>query len=71
VTAVEIVDEIKRLPSAEQAKVARMVGELRRPLTGAELTALGEKLAAETDPERKRILREELVAGFYGDQGNA
>jgi hypothetical protein len=71
VTAVEIINEIKRLPPAEQARVARLVGELNRSLTGEELSGLAEKLAGETDPTQARILKEQIAAGFYGDERNA
>jgi len=71
VTALEIIDEIKRLPPAEQARVARLVGELSRSLTGEELSSLAENLAGESDPARARALKEEIAAGFYGNERNA
>ena len=71
VTAVEIMNEIKRLPPAEQARVARLVGELNRSLTGEELSGLAGKLAGESDPAQARALKEQIAAGFYGDERNA
>ena len=63
----DIINEIKRLPPAEQARVARLVSELNRPLTGEELTELAGKLAAESDPARAGALKEQIATGFYGD----
>ena len=71
VTAVEIIDEIKRLPPAEQARVAQLLGELHRPLTGEELNGLAKNLADESDPEKVRALKEQIAAGFYGEERNA
>ena len=65
VTAAEIIDEIKRLPPAEQARVARLVGELNRSLTREELSGLAEKLAGESDPTQTQTLKEQIAAGFY------
>ena len=67
-TAAEIIDEIKRLPPAEQAQVARLFRELNRPLTGEELGSLAAKLEGESDPARAQALKEKIVAGFYGDE---
>jgi hypothetical protein len=70
-TAVEIINEIKRLPPAERARVARMFGELNRPLSGKELGDLAGMLAGESDPDRARALKEQITAGFYGGERNA
>lgn len=67
----EIINEIRRMPPAEQAQVARLIGELRRPLTADELNGLAEKLAGESDPAKAGALKEQIVAGFYGDERNA
>jgi hypothetical protein len=71
VTATEIIDEIKRLPPAEQAQVALLVSELKRTLTGKELAALAGKLAGENDPTKVQALKEQIMAGFYGEQQDA
>jgi hypothetical protein len=65
VTAAEIINEIKRLPPAEQARVARSVREFNRPLTGEELSDLAGKLAGESDPANARALKERITAGFF------
>jgi hypothetical protein len=66
VTAAEIINEIKRLPPAEQAQVVGLVVELNRSLTGVELSGLAGKLAGENDPTRARALKEQIAAGFFG-----
>lgn len=65
-TALEIMDEIKRLPPAEQARVARLIGEMNRTLSAEELNGLAERLAGESDPDRARVLKEQMATGFYG-----
>jgi hypothetical protein len=70
-TAVEIINEIKQLPPAEQARVAHMVGQMNRKLTGDELGELAAQLAGETDDAKARALQERIVAGFYGEELNA
>lgn len=70
-TALEIIDEIKRLPPAEQARVARLVGEMNRALSAEELNDVAERLAGESDPDRARVLKEQIATGFYGSGRNA
>jgi hypothetical protein len=67
----EIIDEIKRLPPDEQARVARLLGELNRPLSGEELGGLAAKMVDESDPDQVKALKEQIVAGFYGGERNA
>jgi hypothetical protein len=67
-TASEILDEIKRLPPAEQAEVVRLVGDLAVPMTGEELGGLATKLVAEHDPEKAKALKDQIIAGFYGEK---
>jgi hypothetical protein len=69
-TAVEIINEIKRLPPAEQAHVARWVGENRR-MTPEELGELAGMLAGESDPAKAKALKERLTVGFYGGEEHA
>jgi len=69
----EIIEEIKHLPSAEQARVARFVRGLDagRAWTPEELSAAAERLAGETDSEKANRLKEEITTGFYGGRTSA
>ncbi len=67
-TAVEVIEEFKRLPKNEQAKVlefTRQVEESRR-LSPEELGALARRLAETPDSAEAARLQEKLVRGFYG-----
>lgn len=67
-TAVEIIEEIKRLPPAEQSAVvefARHVGE-SRPLSPEELGHLARRMVEAKDPMEADRLQQEIVRGFYG-----
>jgi hypothetical protein len=72
-TASQIIDEIGNLPPEEQAKVVRFAYQLdaERQLTGAELSALAERMVASTDPAQIAMLRDEIVRGFYGGMPHA
>lgn len=72
-TASQIISEIEVLPPEEQAKVVRFAYRLdaERRLTGAELSALAERMIASTDPVQAAMLREEIARGFYGGKPNA
>ena len=70
--AVEIIEEIKRLPKVEQNRViefARNPGN--RMLTGEELGALAKRMVDAKDPVEADCLNEEIVRGFYGDEPHA
>ena len=69
-TATEIIHEIDSLPPAELAEVVRYTKELdkRRPLSGAELTELAQRMVDATDPAEADRLQEALVKGFYGEE---
>ena len=72
-TAVEIIEEIKRLPREEQTRViefARTVGE-SRPLSPEELGQLTKRMVESEDPAEADRLKEEIVRGFYGSQPRA
>lgn len=72
-TAVEIIEEIKRLPKAEQSKVlefARQVIE-NRMLSPEELGVLAAQLAETSDPDEAQRIEEKLVRGFYGPERDA
>jgi hypothetical protein len=67
-TAVEIIEEIKRLPRAEQNRVidyVRKAGEVR-PLTPDELGELAKEMVETKDPAEADGLQAEIVRGFYG-----
>jgi hypothetical protein len=72
-TAVEIIEEIKRLPLAEQNRVidfARKSGKIR-PLTPDELGNMAKAMVEAKDPAEGDRLQAELVRGFYGGPGDA
>ncbi|MGD1083431.1 MAG: hypothetical protein ABSA47_01625 [Verrucomicrobiota bacterium] len=72
-TAVEIIDEIKRLPRVEQNRVIEFVrnaGEIRL-LTPGELGELAKEMVEEKDPLEADRLQSEIVRGFYGGQADA
>ncbi len=67
-TAVQIIEEIKRLPREEQTRViefARKVGE-NRPLTPEELGQLAKRMVEAKDPAEADRLQEQIERGFYG-----
>ena len=67
-TASDIIEEIKRLSPEEQAGVIRFAYRLdaERKLSGAELSALAERMTQTSDPAEALLLREEITRGFYG-----
>lgn len=72
-TAVEIIEEIKRLPQDEQTRViefARQTGESRQ-ITPEELGQLAKRMVEAKDSKEADRLQEEIVRGFYGDQSHA
>jgi len=72
-TAVEIIEEIKRLPRDEQTRViefARLVGE-NHQLSPEELGRLAEQMVEAKDPAEANRLQEEIVRGFYGGKPHA
>jgi hypothetical protein len=72
-TAVEIIEEIKRLPRAEQNRVidfVRKAGEVR-PLTPGELGELAKEMVEAKDPSQADRLQAEIVRGFYGARADA
>jgi hypothetical protein len=72
-TAVEIIEEIKRLPLAEQRRVmdfVRKTGEVR-PLSPEELGDLAKEMVETEDPAEVKRLQAEIVRGFYGGPGNS
>jgi len=72
-TAVEIIEEIMRLPKDQQNKVvefARTVGENRR-LTPEELGQLAKRMVETPDSAEADRLQQEIMRGFYGGQSHA
>jgi len=72
-TSAEIIEEIKRLPRAEQNQVidfVRKAGEVRR-LTPEELGELARRMVEAKDPGEADRLQAEIVRGFYGRQADA
>jgi len=72
-TAVEIIQEIKRLPQDEQNRViefARRAGE-NRSLSPEELGSLAKQMTETQDPAEADRLKEDIVRGFYGSQPHA
>ena len=72
-TAVEIIEEIKRLPKEEQTRViefARQAGETRS-LSPEQLGQLAKRMVEAQDPAEADRLQQEIVNGFYGGQSRA
>ena len=72
-TAVEIIEEIKRLPRDEQSRViefARRAGEDRQ-LSPEDLGQLARRMVETKDPAEADRLQEDIVRGFYGGQSHA
>jgi len=72
-TSVEIIEEIKRLPRAEQNRVidfVRQAGAVR-PLTPDELGQLAKEMAEAKDPAEADRLQAEIIRGFYGGRVDA
>lgn len=69
-TATQLIHEMDCLPPAELAKVVRHARELDkcRPLSGAELTELAQRMVDARDPAEADRLQEELTKGFYGEE---
>ena len=68
-TATDIIEEIKRLPSKERAEV--LIALLRsqttkRQLSPDELVALADQMVATKDPEEADRLEKQILTGFYG-----
>jgi hypothetical protein len=72
-TAVEIIDEIKRLPRAEQNRVidfVRKAGE-GHPLRPDELGEVAKEMVETKDPAEADRLQAKIVRGFYGGPADA
>jgi hypothetical protein len=69
-TAAAIIDEIKQLPPVDQEQIAEFVRTLKtpRPWSGAKLTEYERRMVETDDPVEAQRLKEQIVAGFYGDE---
>ncbi len=67
-TGVEVIEEIKRLPKSEQAKVLALAREAaqNQRLTPTDLGELTRQMVETTDPAEAERLKHEIVRGFYG-----
>jgi hypothetical protein len=72
-TAAAIIEEIKHLPPAEQEQVVEFVQSLetRRPWSGEKLTEYEKRMVETKDPAEAQRLKEQIVAGFFGDASDA
>lgn len=72
-TAVEIIEEIKRLPPAEQNRVIEFARHAResRPFSPEEMGRLAKQMVETNDHAEADRLQEEIVRGFYGGQSHA
>ena len=68
-----IIDEIKLLPRDEQDQVVEFVQTLgkQRPWSGAKLTEYATRMVETNDPAEAKRLKEQIIAGFYGDEYDA
>ena len=71
--AAAIIDEIKHLspPEQEQAVEFARTLETRRPWSGKKLTEYEKKMVETNDPVEAQRLKEQIIAGFYGDESDA
>ncbi|MCX6981221.1 MAG: hypothetical protein NTV08_10780 [Verrucomicrobia bacterium] len=71
--AAAIIDEIRHLPPPEQKQVVEFVQTLamRHPWSGEKLTEYEKKMVETHDPAEAQRLKEQIVAGFFGDGPDA
>ena len=72
-TAVEIVEEISRLPEGERELVRQIAGERLEPgqLPSLQLAALVQQMIDAKDSAESKCLEDQIVRGFYGDRPHA
>ena len=72
-SAIDVIEEIKHLSSAEQSRVIQFAYELarERQLSGDKLGELTRRMVEAKDPAEADRLQEEIVRGFYGDEPHA
>ena len=68
-TAIQIIEEIERLPSKEKVEILTALlrsQTSKRQLSPDELVALADQMVATKNPEEADRLEKEILAGFYG-----
>ena len=67
-TAAQIIEEIKHLPSGERSEAESFIrnDDSAARLTPAELGDLAKQLGECVDPKQADQLEDQIVAGFYG-----
>jgi hypothetical protein len=65
-TAVEIIEEIRRLPKEEQTRVIEFARQAGLPLSPEELGQLAKQMVETQAPAEADRLQQEIVRGFYG-----
>ena len=70
-SALEIIEQIQRLPEAEQEKVKRFARLNLEPgqLSGEQIGALARRMVETNDPKEADRLEREIIRGFYGHAG--
>lgn len=68
-----IIDEIKNLSPGEQKRVVEFVHHLKKPhpWSGEKLSEYEKRMVETSDPAEAQRLKEQIVAGFFGDKPNA
>ncbi len=71
-TAIEIIEEIKRLPNAEKAKLVEFIRHVGEDfsLSPEELGHLAKRMVEAPDTEEADRVQEEIVRGFYGHESS-
>jgi hypothetical protein len=72
-TALQIIEEIRRLPHEERIKVIRFARENLEEgqLSGEELGELTRQMVEAKEPAEAARLREQITRGFYGNAPHA
>lgn len=70
-SALEIIEQIQRLPEAEQEKVKRFARLNLEPgqLSGEQIGALARRMIETDDPKEADRLEQDIIRGFYGNAG--
>ncbi len=72
-TTSQVIHELEALSPDEQAEVIRFAYRLDavRQLTGPELSSLADKMAHASNPAEAALVRDAIVRGFYGVNGQS
>jgi hypothetical protein len=72
-TAIQVIEEIKRLPRAERLKVVAFARQAKEnpPLSPEELGQLAKRMAETDNPAEASRLQQQIVRGFYGGESQA